>query len=274
MVQEEQNRHTQNLNTIQDTVTGYEERFENLNDILQVVETRTSQPRPHSRVESIRTKRIHTPSFHSVVHSPHRAHSPVEELRERDTPKSARLKQPEPYNKDADAETFLIRLELYFSDNARYFQDEDKKSIRLLSLMGPKADSWSKPLLRKWAQDDRNTPLTSWADLKRSFIIYFGSPIEATKALDNIHKLTQTGSAQQYATKFKEYAQDLDWNDETPLKGMFIKNLKPEVKLEVQKATIDPHTQGWRLEEWIEYAISQDNIIHAAKVETKDQNKT
>ena len=37
-IQETQERHTQNLNTVQDIIQGFEERFENLNEILQAIE--------------------------------------------------------------------------------------------------------------------------------------------------------------------------------------------------------------------------------------------
>lgn len=264
-IQETQDRHTQNLNTIQDIIHGFEARFEYLNEILQVIEERA--PRAVTPALSIRSGEIihHTPSFEGVVHSPIRQRSPLAEEEPR-APKSARLKEPEKYEKGENAQTFLTKLELFFNDspNRAYFQIDDNRIIRLLTLMKGRAEAWSSTLLAKWGRGDRLNPLSSYADLRRSFLVYFDTPIKADKALDQIHRLTQTNSAQQYATKFKEYAQELEWND-AALIGLFKKGLKPEVRMELLKAEANPATHQYMLENWIEFAIRMDEVMFQGK---------
>ena len=138
--------------------------------------------------------------------------------------------------------------------------------------MGKGAEAWATPLLNKWSGGERTGSLESWAALKQSFLIYFDTPIKETRALNNIYKLSQTGSAQQYATKFREYAQELQWND-TALAGVFKRGLKPEVRSELLKAEINPNTRRYQLEDWIELAIQTDDIMYAGKVDTRDREK-
>lgn len=117
---------------------------------------------------------------------------------------------------------------MVFSQNRGWFADEANRITYLLNLIDPASEGWSRPLLSQWASGNRANPLSSWADLQRSFLTYFDNPIRATKALNNIVNLKQSGSAQQYATKFKEYAQELEWND-AALVGHFSQGHKPEV---------------------------------------------
>lgn len=72
--------------------------------------------------------------------------------------------------------------------------------------------------------------------------------------------------------KFKEYTQDLDWNN-TALIGTFKRGLKLEVHQELLKAKINPETKNWALEQWIKLAIKTDNIMYMGRTLSREWEK-
>jgi hypothetical protein len=85
-----------------------------------------------------------------------------------------------------------------------------------------------------WQNGSREGVLSSWATLKHHFLSTFGDPNRQNKAVKDIGKLVQIGSAQKYATDFRSLAQELGW-PETTLMDNFVKGLKPHVRVQLRQ---------------------------------------
>ncbi|QRV81318.1 Retrotransposable element Tf2 protein [Ceratobasidium sp. AG-Ba] len=157
---------------------------------------------------------------------PHRK----EEKTKDEIPKGARAKKPEAFNgkRGQEAEIFLMKMEIYFNDYGTAF-DNNRKMATFLTNMGEgEAAKWAKPLLRKILDEEPHEYLANWNALKNAFLLAFSDPMKKERAIQNIHKLQQTGSAQHYVTAFRTLMQELDW-DEHALIDVFKKGLKIEM---------------------------------------------
>ncbi|QRW03990.1 Retrotransposon-derived protein PEG10 [Ceratobasidium sp. AG-Ba] len=159
-------------------------------------------------------------------------------------PKGARAKKPEAFNgkRGQEAEIFLMKMEIYFNDYAK----------------------WAKPLLRKILDKEPHEYLANWNALKNAFLLAFSDPMKKERAIQNIHKLQQTGSAQHYVTAFRTLMQELDW-DEHAFIDVFKKGLKNNVQQELLKATITQDTSTFSLEKWMEVSIRIDNLLFTGR---------
>ncbi|QRW03544.1 Retrotransposon-derived protein PEG10 [Ceratobasidium sp. AG-Ba] len=160
-------------------------------------------------------------------------------------PKGARAKKPEAFNgkRGQEAEIFLMKMEIYFNDYGTAF-DNNRKMATFLTNMGEgEAAKWAKPLLRKILDEES---------------------YEKERAIQNIHKLQQTGSAQHYVTAFRTLMQELDW-DEHAFIDVFKKGLKNNVQQELLKATITQDTSTFSLEKWMEVSIRIDDLLFTGR---------
>ncbi|KDN45625.1 hypothetical protein RSAG8_04709, partial [Rhizoctonia solani AG-8 WAC10335] len=182
-------------------------------------------------------------------------------------PKGAKLKKPEPFNgkRGAEAETFLMKMQMYFNDYQNAFTDE-RKIIATLSNMGEGEPSrWAKPLLHKLMDKETHEYLTTWNSFKKAFLLNFSDPLKKDKAIRDINKLKRTGSAQIYASHFRTLKEDLDW-DEKALTDKFREGLKTDVQKELMRMKITtPNMDQLSLEEIIEIAIRTDDILFQSR---------
>jgi hypothetical protein len=80
-------------------------------------------------------------------------------------------------------------------------------------------------------------------------------------------RLTQTKSAQSYASQFRVLSQEVSW-DQAAMIDKFKEGLKPEVRMEIMKMTmlVPPVTlQTFTLENWIELAIRTDDMMFSSQ---------
>ena len=112
-------------------------------------------------------------------------------------------------------------------------------------------------------------PLSSYRSLREAFLAAFDNPLKKDKALRDIRKLTQTGSAQNYTNQFRSLAEELGW-DEVALKDQYRAGLKPEVEAEILRAGITHNVEDWNLEQLIRFVINSDDILYRTKAMTKD----
>lgn len=133
-----------------------------------------------------------------------------------------------------------MQLEMHFEDNIEGYQMDKPKICQLLATKkeGTLAGGWARPLMQDWQNGNREGVLSSWANLKQHFLSMFGDPNRRSKAVKDIRKLTQVGSAQKYATNFQSLAQELGW-PEAALINNFIKGLKPHIKLQIDMANLN-----------------------------------
>ncbi|QRW03559.1 Retrotransposon gag protein [Ceratobasidium sp. AG-Ba] len=174
---------------------------------------------------------------------PHRK----EEKTKDEIPKGARAKKPEAFNgkRGQEAEIFLMKMEIYFNDYGTAF-DNNRKMATFLTNMGEgEAAKWAKPLLRKILDEEPHEYLANWNALKNAFLLAFSDPMKKERAIQNIHKLQQTGSAHTMSP---------------PSKG-----LKNNVQQELLKATITQDTSTFSLEKWMEVSIRIDDLLFTGR---------
>ncbi|QRV92164.1 Retrotransposon gag protein [Ceratobasidium sp. AG-Ba] len=183
-----------------------------------------------------------------------------------DIPKGARAKKPDAFNgkRGQEAEIFLMKMKIYFNDYGTAFQDCWKMATFLTNMGEGEASKWAKPLLRKILDQEPHEYLTNWNSLKNAFLLAFSDPMKKERAIQNIHKLQQTGSAQNYVTSFRTLMQELDW-DEHAFIDVFKKELKHNVQQELLKATITQDTSAFSLEKWMEVTIRIDDLLFTGR---------
>ncbi|QRV77041.1 Retrotransposon gag protein [Ceratobasidium sp. AG-Ba] len=193
---------------------------------------------------------------------PHRK----EEKTKDEIPKGARAKKPEAFNgkRGQEAEIFLMKMEIYFNDYGTAFNNNRKMATFLTNMGEGEAAKWAKPLLRKILDEEPHEYLANWNALKNAFLLAFSDPMKKERAIQNIHKLQQTGSAQHYVTAFRTLMQELDW-DEHAFIDVFKKGLKNNVQQELLKATITQDTSTFSLEKWMEVSIRIDNLLFTGR---------
>ncbi|QRV84078.1 Retrotransposon-derived protein PEG10 [Ceratobasidium sp. AG-Ba] len=209
---------------------------------------------------------IGTPIKGKYTSSPTPKTSKKEGSTKDEIPKGARAKKPEAFNgkRGPEAEIFLMKMEIYFNDYGTAF-DNNRKMATFLTNMGEgEAAKWAKPLLRKILDEEPHEYLANWNALKNAFLLAFSDPMKKERAIQNIHKLQQTGSAQHYVTAFRTLMQELDW-DEHAFIDVFKKGLKNNVQQELLKATITQDTSTFSLEKWMEVSIRIDDLLFTGR---------
>ncbi|QRW01195.1 Retrotransposon-derived protein PEG10 [Ceratobasidium sp. AG-Ba] len=193
---------------------------------------------------------------------PHRK----EEKTKDEIPKGARAKKPEAFNgkRGQEAEIFLMKMEIYFNDYGTAFNNNRKMATFLTNMGEGEAAKWAKPLLRKILDEEPHEYLANWNALKNAFLLAFSDPMKKERAIQNIHKLQQTGSAQHYVTALRTLMQELDW-DEHAFIDVFKKGLKNNVQQELLKATITQDTSTFSLEKWMEVSIRIDDLLFTGR---------
>ncbi|QRV93682.1 Retrotransposon gag protein [Ceratobasidium sp. AG-Ba] len=183
-----------------------------------------------------------------------------------DIPKGARAKKPEAFSgkRGQEAEIFLMKMEIYFNDYGTAFNDSRKMATFLTNMGEGEASKWAKPLMRKILDQEPHEYLTNWISLKNAFLLAFSDPMKKERAIQNIHKLQQNGSAQSYVSAFRTLMQELDW-DEHAFIDVFKKGLKHNVQQELLKATITQDTSAFSLEKWMEVAIRIDDLLFTGR---------
>ncbi|QRW26417.1 Retrotransposon-derived protein PEG10 [Rhizoctonia solani] len=147
-------------------------------------------------------------------------------------PKEARLKQPNVFNgkRGTEAETFIMKVEIYFKEYPGTFTDERKIRATLTNMGEGEPVKWASPLMQKHLSDEPHEYLTSWNAFKAAFLLNF----------------------------------NLDW-DEKALIDTFKKGLKINLQSELicMKITT-PKIDNYSLEQIIEVAIRTDDTLQQA----------
>jgi hypothetical protein len=182
-------------------------------------------------------------------------------------PKGAKLKEPEAFNgtRGTEAETFIMKMEMYFEEYPGSFSDERKISSTLSNMGKGEPTTWANPLMQKHLRDEPHQYLTSWKTFKEAFLLNFSDPSKKDKAIKDIRNLRQTGPAQTYASQFRLLKEDLDWDDQA-LIDTFKKGLRTKLQSELLYIKItNPEIDNYSLEQWIELTIRTDDILQQAE---------
>jgi cell pole-organizing protein PopZ len=251
------------------SLKGIQDQMETINQMVQALEERMP-PQDHQKQErpsSAASMRSEV-TFHPQRHSTRNRTLGEEEESDREAsdkiPKGAKAKKPEAFKgkRGQEAENFLMKMEVYFSDYGQAFDDRRKITTTLTNMEEGEATKWAKPLLRRQIDQTAHESLRTWGTFKNAFLLAFGDPIKKDRAIREIGRLTQTGSAQHYASQFRILMDDLNW-DEKALIDKFKGGLKTNVQQELLRATFLIDTENVPLEKWIELAIKTDDVLFA-----------
>ncbi|QRW06485.1 Retrotransposon gag protein [Ceratobasidium sp. AG-Ba] len=223
------------LNKQEEAIKKLKADTETLQETLQVVEERVSNidimDQDHQWEPEAESSRAQAPKRPQGLfpgdnpQDPHRdLHQGEEEKTKDEIPKGARAKKPEAFNGKRGQEAEIFLMKMEI-----YFNDYG-----------------------------------NWNALKNAFLLAFSDPMKKERAIQNIHKLQQTGSAQHYVTAFRTLMQELDW-DEHAFIDVFKKGLKNNVQQELLKATITQDTSTFSLEKWMEVSIRIDDLLFTGR---------
>ena len=163
---------------------------------------------------------------------------------------------------------WLNQLELYFM-----FLRTPLPSRTLLAatFMRGRAQHWFKPQLTKFMdeQDDPKGIFDDFDNFKGEIRQIFGVNNEEAIAERAVQGLVQKTSASDYAAKFQEYSNRLEWGDDA-LMAMFRRGLKETVKDELMRYQQQPET----LSELIKESIEIDDKLYNRAMEKKYHGQT
>jgi Retrotransposon gag protein len=86
---------------------------------------------------------------------------------------------------------------------------------------------------RQWAR--LQGEISGWTELKERMRIYYEVPNKNKKSRDNLYRLRQVGSVKEYTLRFNSLILQIDSMSEDEQSFMYVRGLKPNVKMEIEK---------------------------------------
>ena len=130
---------------------------------------------------------------------------------------------------------FLTKCRLKFGGQPLRFGSEKSKVLYARARLEGPAFGWFQPLVAKWDTTGADPPpleLSSFETFATELTSLYGDPNLAASAEREICRLRQTSAVANYAAKFEEHRQYLEWND-AALRDQFYRGLKDEIKDEL-----------------------------------------
>src|ERR1700694_4140477 len=130
---------------------------------------------------------------------------------------------------------FLTKCHLKFGGQPLRFGNEKSKVLYAGARLEGPAFGWFHPLVAKWDTTGADPPppeLSSFETFATELTSLYGDPNLAASAEREICRLRQTSAVANYAAKFEEHRQYLEWND-AALRDQFYRGLKDEIKDEL-----------------------------------------
>lgn len=180
---------------------------------------------------------------------------------------------PKPFDgKRAKLIPFIQHVDMFVLMNPRKLQNELDKVLFTGSYLEGDAEAWFRPYLKDYVEneaDERDGETTalfaSHETFKKELRSAFGALDEEKEAEGQVMRLQQTGSVQEYATKFRGLIATLGWGEGVAL-PVFREGLKPMVKWELR------NTKTKKLSAFIAEAIKVDNDIWEFQAKNRGYN--
>src|SRR5438876_10759530 len=170
-----------------------------------------------------------------------------------------------------------MQLQLYFGFQAAQFPTETSKTLYAASYLRGQAAEWFAGYLKDYL-DNMHTPnkmgdeakviFESFDNFRRAIVRIYGDPDQYKKAAINIQRLQQTGSVQEYTSKFYTMSAKTEWDDDA-LSAIYYKGLKDPIKDELSREDITKD-----MDEIVEKAIRIDNRLQERRAEKRSNNFT
>jgi hypothetical protein len=142
-----------------------------------------------------------------------------------------------------ELDTFLLQLGMYFRFNADKFNTRDAKSLWAASYLRGEAAKWIEPFLSDYFENSTRPQrimyttqviFGSFEGFRTEIRRVFGD-IDAVKTAERkLFMLKQTGSAINYSTEFRKYANQTNWGT-AALLSHYHRGLKDQIKLELAR---------------------------------------
>lgn len=271
------NAQLERLTQIENNQQQHIEQLRDLNGMIQAIDNRLGElPEEIEKAATVRESEESVQSMHEIFEfeelpqSTHRkGRNPSREPERERIPKEARTKIPEPFEgkQNKAAEIFMMKMESYFADYEAFTDDRRKMKTFLNNMKKGDAENWAQPLFRLFTAGSQLGELRSWETLKEAFLEFFNDPTKEQKAVDDIHKLEQKGSAQKYTNEFRLLAQDLGW-DEKALIDRYKAGLKGTVRTWMVQAGIGRNPRDiaqMSLKNWMDLAIQTDDLLYSTR---------
>jgi hypothetical protein len=206
-----------------------------------------------------------------------KAHSQVEQAKtELNKRAKEPLKIPPPAPFDGTTGTlrgFLTQARVYIKYQADALPYISDQILAIASHLRGDAQAWFEPTMRDWLETSKISErkqttkdlFASYGAFEEGLKKAFGNPDEEREAERTMQRLRQTGSAAEYAAKFRRVASHLDWGDE-PLMNQFYQGLREDVKDEISK-----EDRPDELTDYIEKAVKIDNRLYERRLEKKQR---
>ena len=186
---------------------------------------------------------------------------------------ASQIKIPAPDKYDgnrAKLRTYLTQMKDYLENFPEVNTGQKKVRVAARFLTGA-AHDWFEPTLRDFLENEygsqssfTRTIFATYDNYENAIKGAFGEPDEERVAQNKLHHLRQQRSASEYAVRFRQLSSTLGYPDKA-LIDMFYRGLKEEVKDEVIKVRPAPLD----LTEYIEMAVSIDNMLYERRMEKK-----
>lgn len=169
--------------------------------------------------------------------------------------------------KQGQCSTFFSQLAVYFAANPTYTTDEKKIMLAISCVSGP-IFSFLEPFVAQLDQTVKPDILTNFEIFKTNITNAFGDSDPVITAENQLRRLKQDNlSASIYATRFRMYAQSVEWND-AALMSQFKVNLSQPIQNELARRPTPTS-----LEALIFEAIDIDNkLIKGPREQRRNNN--
>lgn len=174
------------------------------------------------------------------------------------------LGKPDEASGASNAREFISKVELTFRWHQWEFFLATTRVEFVLFLCQGAAFSWASAYIE--ALGDPRNPLhprtLSWTRFKKAFLAQFSSIDQAQTATRLITTLKQTGKVSEYAAKFREYAAQTKWNDDSKI-AVYHTGLRDTIKTIIATSVDIPG----RYEDYVNWTIKIGDRLDQAAAE-------
>lgn len=158
------------------------------------------------------------------------------------TGRGPKIATPEKFSgeRGAKAENFLLQCGLYFLMRPNDFPNDATRIAFAISFLTDTAAVWGQPVIRDMVN---GRAAHSWNWFKDQFTIAYGDADRIGTSTRALERLSQTGRVADYATTFRQYSVDVQWNDQA-LRDKFRTGLKDRIKDELARDVMPATFEG------------------------------
>ena len=170
------------------------------------------------------------------------------------------------YHEDRNKlDNWLTQVDVYFAFN---HVSKSKKTLFASTFLRDRVEAWLKPQLREYLDDDEDDTriFADYDKFKEEIRRIFDIANEKSTAERNLQHITQRIAAAEYAARFQEEVEKIEWNDAAKM-IMYRKGLKESVKDELMRYGDEIDS----LNQLIEASIELDDKLYDRAMKKRNQ---